>query len=380
VTSDEEAAHESADRDDLIAAGLYDPDAADSAAQLALLVFLLDDIGASIPELVQVSEEGGLMSFAAIRSLRIDEERWTLAEIAARVGIDTELASTVWRAAGFSEPRPFERRFGPSDLAVFELMRDLTALVGPEHALQLLRTAGEATARVAEAEIAMLRSNVEAPLQAEGQYVDIARAYASAARDLFPRIMAVLEVFHRRQIELIGRRYSDVGAPTSSVNVVELAVGFADIAGYTGLSHQLDASELAAMLARFEATTGDVIAAAGANVAKRIGDAVMFVTNAPGIACALALELIEACTRERLPKLRVGLAVGEVIVRQGDFYGPIVNLAARLVASAEPGTALTDVALHDRLARVRAGYGFAPAGKFQLSGFDEPVEVFQLIR
>jgi class 3 adenylate cyclase len=78
--------------------------------------------------------------------------------------------------------------------------------------------------------------------------------------------------------------------------------------------------------------------------------------------------------------LRVGLAVGEVIVRQGDFYGPIVNLAARLVASAEPGTALTDVALHDRLARVHAGYGFAPAGKFQLSGFDEPVEVFQLIR
>ena len=190
----------------------------------------------------------------------------------------------------------------------------------------------------------------------------------------------MIDVFHRRQIELIGRRYSDVSAPTSSANVVELAVGFADIAGYTGLSHQLDPSELAAMLARFEATTGDVIAAAGANVAKRIGDAVMFVTNAPGVACALALELIEACTRERLPKLRVGLAVGQVIVRQGDFYGPTVNLAARLVASAEPGTALTDAELHNRLSRVRAGYGFAPAGKFQLPGFDEPVEVFQLLR
>ena len=190
----------------------------------------------------------------------------------------------------------------------------------------------------------------------------------------------MIDVFHRRQIELIGRRYSDVGAPTSSANVVELAVGFADIAGYTGLSHQLDPAELAAMLARFEATTGDVIAAAGANVAKRIGDAVMFVTNAPGVACALALELIEACTRERLPKLRVGLAVGQVIVRQGDFYGPTVNLAARLVASAEPGTALADAALHDRLSRVRAGYGFAAAGQFQLPGFDEPVEVFQLLR
>jgi len=37
-----------------------------------------------------------------------------------------------------------------------------------------------------------------------------------------------------------------------------------------------------------------VIAAAGANVVKRIGDAVMFVTNAPGIACSLALDLIES--------------------------------------------------------------------------------------
>ena len=263
---------------------------------------------------------------------------------------------------------------------MFELVRDLTALVGRDQSLQLLRTTGEAVGRIAEAEVALLRSNVEAPLAAQGQFVDVARAYAVAARHLFPRITAVIDVFHRRQIELIGRRYSDVNAPTSSANVVELAVGFADIAGYTGLSHRLDPSELAAMLARFEATTGDVIAAAGANVAKRIGDAVMFVTNAPGVACALALELIEACTKERLPKLRVGLSVGQVIVRQGDFYGPTVNLAARLVASAEPGTALADATLQGRLSRVRAGYGFAPAGKFQLPGFDEPVEVFQLLR
>ena len=286
----------------------------------------------------------------------------------------------MWRAAGFAEPRPYERRFAPSDAVVFELVRDLTRLVGRDHSLQLLRTTGEAIARIAEAEIALLRSNVEAPLAARGQFEEVARTYASAVHEVFPRVTEVIDVFHRRQLELIGRRYSDVGAPPSSANVVELAVGFADIAGYTGLSHRLDSSELAAMLTRFEATTGDVISAAGATVAKRIGDAVMFVTNAPGIACALALELIEACTRERLPKLRVGLAVGEVIVRQGDFYGPTVNLAARLVASAEPGTALTSAELHDRLARVRAGYGFAPAGRFQLSGFDEPVEVFQLLR
>jgi adenylate cyclase len=369
-----------AEHDDLIAAGLYDPHAADAVARLDLLTYLTDEVGASIPELVQAQEEGGLVSFAAIRSLRPHGERWTLAEVAARAGIDAELALAVWRCAGFADPRRYERRFGPDDVVVFELVLDATEFVGRDHVLQLIRTAGEAIARVSEAEIALLRSKIEAPLVGTGNLVEVARSYAAVADTLFPQVTGAIEVFHRHQLEAIGRRYSDVSAPTSSANVVELTVGFADIAGYTGLSHQLDPSELASMLARFEATTGDVIAAAGANVAKRIGDAVMFVTNAPGVACALALELIEACAREKLPKLRVGLAVGDVIVRQGDFYGRTVNLAARLVAEAEPGTALADAELHSLLARVRAGYGFASAGRYILPGFDGPTELFQLLR
>ena len=126
------------------------------------------------------------------------------------------------------------------------------------------------------------------------------------------------------------------------------------------------------MLARFESMTGDVIVAAGATVAKRIGDAVMFVTNAPGVACALALDLIEACAAVGLPKLRVGLAFGDVMVRQGDFYGPTVNLAARLVATAEAGTALTDVQMFERLARVRGGYSFVRLGARSARGLRRP--------
>ena len=61
--------------DDLVAAGLYDPDHPAAAARLELFVFLLDEIGASIPELVQADEEGGLLSFAAFRTFRIGRDR-----------------------------------------------------------------------------------------------------------------------------------------------------------------------------------------------------------------------------------------------------------------------------------------------------------------
>ena len=59
-----------AEHDDLVAAGLYDPAADDAAARLELLTYLTEEVGASIPELVQAQEEGVLVSFPAIRSLR----------------------------------------------------------------------------------------------------------------------------------------------------------------------------------------------------------------------------------------------------------------------------------------------------------------------
>jgi class 3 adenylate cyclase len=366
--------------EDFVAAGIYDPGAPDAAAQLELLEWLVDEIEASIPEIVQAHEDGGMLSFAAFRSLNAGRDRFTFAEAANRAGVEYDFAVQVWRSAGFPEPRQFERKFGPQDVEMLRLFGALEPIVSREQVIQLVRTVGESVARVADAEVAMLRSQVEAPLAPQARYVEVARTYVELAVELFPRIADSLDNLHRHHLQAIGRRYSDVAARPSALNVVQLAVGFGDLAGYTGLWHKLPPDELAEMLARFEATTGDVIAASGANVVKRIGDAVMFVTNAPGVACRLALELLEACARAGLPKLRVGLSFGDVMVRQGDFYGGTVNLAARLVASAEAGTALADTALYERLARVRSGYTFMPAGRYSLAGFQEPVSAYQLLR
>jgi class 3 adenylate cyclase len=366
--------------DDFIAAGLYDPESENAKARLALLEFLVEEIGASIPELVRADELGGLLSFAAFRSLQRGRDRYTLAEAAAAAGLETEVALRIWRSAGFADPRPFERRYGEPDVRMFRLFVMLRALVDEDGMLQLARTMGEAVGRIADAEVALVRSNIEAPLVQTLQLVDIARGYAAVAEEIFPGVSEALDTLHRHHLQTIGRRYSDVGAPTSALNVVQLAVGFADLAGYTGMWEERAPEELAVMLDRFEATTGDVISAAGASVVKRIGDAVMFVTNAPGVGCTLSLELLEACARAGLPKLCIGVAFGDVMVRQGDFYGSTVNLAARLVAEAPAGTALTDREMRDRLERVRLGYTFTPSGKYNLSGFAEPVEVFQLLR
>ncbi|MGQ0823639.1 MAG: adenylate/guanylate cyclase domain-containing protein [Actinomycetota bacterium] len=367
------------DENAFIAAGLYDPDAPDDEARLALLRFLTDEVGASIPEVVQAEEEDRLLTMAAFRAIQSDGPRYTLAEAATHAGVTVDFAQRAWRAAGFPDPRPFERKFGDGDVALLDLLRVACGFIDEASVLQFVRILGNASGQVAEAEIALVRSNMEAPLLAADEFVTIARVYRDLVRSLFPRVAEAIDTLHRHQVDAIARRY--VGSRPSVMNVVPLAVGFADLAGFTELATRLDASELGDMVTKFEATTGDVIAAAGANVAKRIGDAVMFVTNAPGIACTLALDLIDACARARLPRLRVGVAFGGVLVRYGDFYGPVVNLASRLVNAAEPGTALTDESLAQRLAGIGGGrYAFLPAGPLELHGLGEPVAAFQILR
>jgi class 3 adenylate cyclase len=367
------------DLDDLVAAGVYDPEAADAPARLALLEYLLG-LGISLPEIARADEEQRLLSLAALHALRPDSARCTFAEAVERAGIDPDFARRIWRAAGFPDPRPIARNYSDRDVELLRFAAGLVGSIDAELVVQLVRTMGESMLRLAEAEAALLRSTIEAPLVADNQLLDVARKYEHVVERLLPRVVDAMDGLHRRHLEMVARRYSNAGTNPTPENLAFLAVGFADLAGYTGLAQELDAAALGMLLSTFEAITGDLIAAAGAHVVKRIGDAVMFVTAAPGIACALALDIVDTCAAHRLPRLRVGVAFGEVMVRQGDFHGSTVNLAARLVSAAEPGVILTDASLADRLGSLANRYTFHAAGRYTLAGYAEPVEAFQLLR
>jgi hypothetical protein len=68
---------------------------------------------------------------------------------------------------------------------------------------------------------------------------------------------------------------------------------------------------------------------------------VMFVVQTAIGAAQIGLSLAEAyASDDLLSDVRVALAIGPVLVKDGDFYGPVVNLASRLVGVAHPGTVL----------------------------------------
>jgi class 3 adenylate cyclase len=108
---------------------------------------------------------------------------------------------------------------------------------------------------------------------------------------------------------------------------------------------------------------------------KFIGDEIMVAAADPAGGCRIMVDLIDAFTEDGTQP-RAGLVFGEVLFRHGDYYGPVVNLAARLVDAAIPGEALVDGSLVEAVKD--EDLAFEPAGRRMLKGFATPVAVWSL--
>jgi adenylate cyclase len=122
-----------------------------------------------------------------------------------------------------------------------------------------------------------------------------------------------------------------------------MAVGFADLVGFTSLTRHVDEAELAVLVERFESVAFDSVAELGGRVIKTVGDEVMFAADDARTGAEIALHLLEGVEAiDELPDLRVGVAFGNLLARLGDLYGEPVNLASRLASVARPGSVLID--------------------------------------
>jgi adenylate cyclase len=158
-----------------------------------------------------------------------------------------------------------------------------------------------------------------------------------------------------------------------------LAVGFVDLVGSTSLASRLDFAELGAVLREFEAAVSDTVVRHQGRVVKFIGDEVMFTTRTATSGVEAAVDLSDLFRNHpRLPPVRVGLAFGPVLIREGDCFGSIVNLAARIVTVANPDSILIDSALKTQLSA--RDWEIEGAGHPLLKGFSSPVPVFRVAR
>jgi class 3 adenylate cyclase len=260
----------------------------------------------------------------------------------------------------------------PEDLEALGAALRSSAVFSPGQMESLSRVYAWAMSRVAQAEAAAARSVlVNNSLHLSGDEEVTAREWEASAA-LLPGIGRLLDVVHRHQLEATMRMFeASASDDLSHRRLIRLAVGFFDLSGFTTVSGRLATEDLAELLVRYESAAIQVAAEYGGTVVKFIGDSAMIVAPRPADLAEIAFVLVGDPGEEREMAVRAGLAYGELLAQEGDFFGVPVNCAARLVAAAEPGTVLAEQSFTAAMDPRRVT--IAPQEARALRGFAEPV-------
>jgi WD40 repeat protein/DNA-binding SARP family transcriptional activator len=124
--------------------------------------------------------------------------------------------------------------------------------------------------------------------------------------------------------------------------------------------------------------------AAGGRLVKRVGDGIDLAFADVGAAVAAANEIQRGLSAAHWgeleqPRVRMAIDVGEVEARGGDYFGPVLNRAGRLLAAAHGGQVLLSADAHAALSASRGGWQAKALGEFRFKGIGSPQHVFQLL-
>jgi adenylate cyclase len=324
------------------------------------------------------------------RGLLVGEGRYTRLQVAERAHTTPEEARRLWRALGFPEADDDQRLFTNADVAALAQASGLidAGVVDADALVDLARPLGNLMSRLAAAQTGFISEVVGARL-AEGLTADdpefasrLASQAVTTTRELLPVLeLTTIHAWRRHLAAEVGRALiPSAFTDREEAQTRPAAVGFVDITGFTRLSRNVELTELAGLLDRFEAAVLDVVVRHEGRVIKNLGDEILFVFEDPIAAAEAALELLDVFDADpALPPIHAGLAYGPVLFRGGDVYGPVVNIAARLSSLARKETIRVDLGmaaeLHDakqftlsaRNARHVRGYPLLPSHRLRRS-------------
>lgn len=277
------------------------------------------------------------------------ERRYTPFQAARSAGVSVELATRFWRAMGFADIGQAKALTEADVLALRRLSGLVEAgLLSEAMAVQVARSTGQTTARLAEWQIDSFLEGLTEPPEPGMTRTEVTYPLVEL---LLPELEEFLVYVWRRQLAAATGRVVQAADDEEMVDR-RLAVGFADLVGFTRLTRRMEEEELGELVEAFETTAADLVAAHGGRLIKTLGDEVLYAADDAGLAAEIALRLIETMAGdETMPELRVGIAFGTVTTRMGDVFGTTVNLASRLTSIAPKDAVLVDGAFAEELTR-----------------------------
>ncbi|MGW5572453.1 adenylate/guanylate cyclase domain-containing protein [Nocardia thailandica] len=277
---------------------------------------------------------------------------YTREQVAEQSGVAAADTGRLWTALGFPANPDDEVDYTEADVDAVRNFRGMNEVARSDIRQQAAaaRTNGQALARLAEWQADLVLAEIRARVAAGDPALSEDELIRAATESTLAGIEQLQTYVWRRHLAAALARAID-SPPDSEDSTRVLAVGFADMVGFTRLTRHLHPDELATLLEAFESTTTAAITENGGWVIKNVGDEVMFAAETATAAARIALAIQESTMLVGgTPELRVGVAYGEVLKRFGDLYGSVVNIAARLTGVARPGNVLIDDEAADALA------------------------------
>jgi adenylate cyclase len=301
-------------------------------------------------------------------------------------GIPFELLAVVRETFGHPEPEPNDH-VREDELTVIEAIEALLSEGYRPSAVEgLLRVYGDSLRRIVEAETQAYRAEIEVPMLESGMTErEMLEAQAQVGSDLTPRFeQALLAMYHGQQerswtrsaVEDIESALEHEGLFRRDAQVP--AVSFLDLSGYTRFTEEAGDEAAAALASELRALVRRSSVAHGGESVKWLGDGVMSFYPEPGQAPMAALSMVDGVEERSLPPARVGIAVGPVIMQEGDYFGRTVNIAARIADQARPGEVLVSEEVVE--AAESSPVAFSAIGEVQLKGLARPIVLYSARR
>jgi predicted ATPase/class 3 adenylate cyclase len=159
---------------------------------------------------------------------------------------------------------------------------------------------------------------------------------------------------------------------------------FTDIEGSTRLWERFPQA-MEAALERHDQILRAAVAASNGQVVKTTGDGMMVVFSSAAAAVRACLAAQRDLAAEPWGatgplRVRMGVHAGEPASRSSDYFGPVVNRAARIMAAGHGGQVLLSAAAAELVAdRLAAGAGLRDLGLHRLKDLGRPERLFQLV-
>ena len=353
--------------DELVALGLCDEDKLDTTRPA--FIRLLLERGASIAD-VRVALDGGgqhYLNALATEYLLKPPGTLTVDEVARAAGVSVGDVVDVWRTFGLADPRAAGPRLTERDVELVKYVNFVRELIGDDNLRDISRAFGTATAQMGEAAVMAMVRGFEQPQRGQsGGELAIQEAYGAMFPVAVPGLVETIGTLFLHGC--VAALYSEVVVSDEASMQTDRTIVFVDLVDFTGLSRRTPARELSRLLAEFEEAALTEAARCNGRIVKMLGDGAMlaFATRADAIAATGALVR----DYEHIPACRAGIATGPVLARNGDYFGPVVNLASRLSGAVGAGEmAIDDSGPLD---------GSSGVESVTLKGIDEPVAYYRL--